>query len=358
MADAPNLPLELIFHIIGSLVSDPRTILRQSHPTTRTLRSLALVCRATYPVAVNYLRQNCVYVDNDRRLRELIYCLEATGDRAPGGDGRGPALRPITSMYLAPFGGSLDDQPTAVWVRELLCLVRPSLARLIVDMPLRSLYPADDHLDVRKTLRAAFCALAGLEELVCVRDELYLDVQEPGWRVGREREVAAWTFWPRLKRLALYNVDADLGFWRGVRGARQLEQVVLTRADGLVNYCLKSAFLGVGGPVAGEGAVQVANGQGEPPRPLKVILVNVSNSHPEHLVGQWRWDKVDPGNLVTVMTYDVPTSFYGDECHISLCQEWVKAAAVRGDLWEWEGTLVRGGSREAPSGSHVFELEA
>lgn len=376
MEGVPRLPLELIFHVIASLLGDPRAMLRSSHPATKTLLSLTLVCRATYPVASNYLRKHCAYIDNDRRLRQLIHCVESTRNWTQGSTAAAPAaplsllppyatsspLRPFTTLYLAPFGRSLDDQPAAIWVRELFCLLGPHLARLVADLPLRSLRPADDHLDVRRTLRAAFGELARLEELVSVRDELYLDVLERDWRRpgdddhdDDDDEEVLWTAWPRLRRLALYNADADGRFWAHVRGAPRLETVVLTRADGLRDVCMKSAYLGTGAAQAGGAAAGAA---GAPPRPLKVVMVNVSSDHPDGLRGQESWDEVDPGNVVDATSYDVPTSFYGDEDVITLCQEWVKTAALRGDLWDWEGTPLRArrGGGDA-SGAQVFELE-
>lgn len=366
MDETPRLPLELIFQVIDSLVGDSHVILRPSHSITKTLLSLALVCRATYPVASNYLRQHCVYIDNDRRLRDLIYCVESTKgadatDTQPTASLRlGAPLRPISTLYLAPFAATLDDQPTAIWIRELFCVLHPSLRSLVVDVPLRSLCPADDHLNVRKTLRDAFGLLTSLEELVSVRDELYLDVLEPDWRRADEpREAPVWTLWPGLRRLALYNVDADERFWANARGMRELETVVLTRADGLWDTCLKSAYLGVS---ASGGAVTAADGPepgAPPPRPLKVVLVNVSSQHPDRFAGQRKWAQVDPGNVVSAATYDVPVSFYGDDDDIQLCQNWVKTAALRKELWEWEGTPVRAGrDGEETSTAAVFELEA
>lgn len=332
-----RLPWELVFQIIASLVRDTRTILPPSHPATKALLAFTLVCRATYPVAANLLRQHCVYIDNDRRLRHLIYCVETTL-KSP--------LRPVTALFLAPFRSNhLDDQPTALWVRELFCLVHPNLSRLVIDMPLRSLYPASDHLNVRKTLRDAFSLLTSLEEFVSMRDELYLDILEPEWRpMGQDAEVQVWSLWPRLRHLALYNVDADDHFWKTVRRVQGLHTVVLTRADGLETACIKTEYLGIGtagstatATTTAAAAAAVAEADGSQARPLKVVLVNVENDQPSVLAGRWRWDKTDPGNLVHVSKYHVPTSFYGDEDVAELCQEWVKTAAIRGDIWEWEG---------------------
>lgn len=349
MTGVSVLPLELIFCVIASLLGDPRAILRPSHPTTKTLLSLTRVCRATYPVAANYLRQHCVYIDNDRRLRELIHCVESTRGWTQGSLTHStetirtyaPAtpLRPFNTLYLAPFSRFLDDQPTAIWIRELFCLIGLQIKRLVVDIPLRSLSPADDHLDVRRTLREGFAELSHIEEFVSVRDELYLDVLEPTWRrVGQPAKSMAWTAWPYLRRLALYNVFAGTSFWADVRRLSRLETVVLTRADALREICLKRAYLGAGG--AGMSGEVDASSEAEP-RPLKVVLVNVFYDQPNGLEGQSRWDEVDPKHVVDVMNYDVPTSFYADEDVESLCQEWVKTAALRGNIWDWEGTPLR-----------------
>ncbi|KAI3392817.1 hypothetical protein diail_5166 [Diaporthe ilicicola] len=369
MSELPKLPLELIFSVIASLLGDRRTIHNQSHSSTKALLTFTLVCRATYPVATNYLREQCVFIDNDRRLRELIHTVEVTKHRVQGYSGAGTdipkslsiqpgtSLRPIAGLYLSPFGQTIDNQPTAIWIRELFCLIHPTLRRLVVDIPLRSLYPADDHLNVRKTLRDAFSLLTGLEELVSVRDELYLDLLEPEWRT--EKEAAVWTMWPKLRRLALYNADADERFWKSVREMGELETLVLTRADGLESTCMKTEYFGIApGNVAGDDTGHVVDEGPALPRPLKVVIANISNNQPNYLAGRWKWDKVDPNNVIKVMTYDVPTSFYGDENPIYLCQAWVKMAALRGEIWEWEGDLVKGGPRDGPGNAVVFELEA
>lgn len=375
MSELPDLPLELIFHIIDSLLpGDPRTVLRPSGSITKTLLSLTRVCRAIYPVASNHLRQHCLYIDNDRRLRDLIWCVESPSGISEHGNKQypnlttpvplslppGTALRPITSLYLAPFGNTIDNQPTAIWIRELFCLIHPTLKRLVIDIPLRSLYPADDHLNVRKTLREAFSLLTNLEEFVSVRDELFLDLLEPEWRT--EREMAVWRQWPRLKRLALYNVAADETFWASVREMLDLETVVLTRADDLESVCIKTHFLD-GNPTSAStveagGATEAEMPPNPRTRPLKVILVNISNQQPNHLAGRQNWAKMDPENKVKVMLYDVPTSFYGDENPWTLCQQWVKTASLRGEIWEWEGTLVQAEQNGQSSAIQVFELEA
>ncbi|EOO02419.1 hypothetical protein UCRPA7_2030 [Phaeoacremonium minimum UCRPA7] len=218
-----------------------------------------------------------------------------------------------------------------MWIRELFYLVCGSLRRLVIDMPLRSLYPADDHLNVRKTLREGFSTLTKLEEFVSVRDELYLRVYEREWLI---EEAEVWTLWPALRRLALYNVDADEQFWGRVAGMPKLETLILTRADGMQETCIKSSYFA---------ATQ---------RPIDVLIVNVSTEHPRE-IPRWAWQDVDPQMKMQVMVYDVPTSFYGDEDYITLCQDWVKAAALRGTLWDWKGYLLQ----PAPVGSGLTNPE-
>lgn len=376
MSELPDLPLELIFHIIDSLLpGDPRTVLRPSGSVTKTLLSLTRVCRAIYPVASNHLRRHCLYIDNDRRLRDLIWCVESASERSQHSSKQtsdltapvslsappGIALRPITSLYLAPFGNTIDNQPTAIWIRELFCLIHPTLERLVIDIPLRSLYPADDHLNVRKTLREAFSLLTNIEEFVSVRDELFLDLLEPEWRT--EREIAVWRQWPRLKRLALYNVAADETFWASVRGMHDLETVVLTRADDLESVCIKNHYLNAipTSDSTGEagGATEAETTHQKPRiRPLRVILVNISNQQPNRLAGRQNWAKIDAENVVKIMLYDVPTSFYGDENPWTLCQQWVNTASLRGEIWDWEGSLVQAEQNGQSSTTQVFELEA
>lgn len=370
MSNLPKLPLELIFSIIASLLGDPHIIHNSTQSSTKALLSFTLVCRATYSIATNYLREQCLFIDNDRRLRDLIHTVESTRHRVQGYSGvptdipgsltiqPGSSLRPIASLYLSPFGQTIDNQPTAIWIRELFCLVHPTLRRLVIDIPLRSLSPADDHLNVRKTLREAFSLLTALEEFTCVRDELYLDILEPEWRT--ERETAVWTLWPKLRKLALYNVDADERFWKSVRSMSALDTVVLTRADGLESTCMKSEYFGTasGSGASNETGLEGREDESTPLGPLKVVVVNTSTNQPNYMAGRWKWDKVDPTNTMKVMTYDVPTSFYGDENPIYLCQDWVRTAALRGEIWDWEGDLVKGGPRDGSENAVVFELEA
>ncbi|PSN71003.1 hypothetical protein BS50DRAFT_477034, partial [Corynespora cassiicola Philippines] len=276
------LPLELVLHVITcSLPKYPNVLLRPSHPITQTLLSFTLVCHETRRLANRYLRQHCVYLASETSLRSYLLTI-------PGR----PDLRNINSLLLAPFGprDTIDDQPTAFFVRELFNYTCTNLKRLVIDIPLRSLDPEDDHLGVRQILRAGFERLENLEELVSVRDELYLNVSPR----GDEPEV--WTGWQRLRHLALYNVDADEDFWSDVAHMPQLESLVLTRADGLGETDIKAQYFN------------------HSQRPLRILLVNVEDDHVKlkHMP-RASWATVDPENVMTIMRYNVPCLFDDDD---------------------------------------------
>jgi|SRR3569833_1891909 len=148
-------------------------------------------------------------------------------------------------------------------------------------MPLRSLRPAADHLNVRATLRDGFARLARLEEFVSVRDELFLALWEPELQV---EEAAVWTLWPHLRRLALYNVDTAAGFWAMASSMAQLEKIVLTCADGLEAVCAKTEYF------------KAAK------KPIKVVLVD---DQPRTLPCA-NWSLVDPSDSMSITLYDVP----------------------------------------------------
>ncbi|KAI5925336.1 hypothetical protein F4810DRAFT_708722 [Camillea tinctor] len=122
---------------------------------TRLLVAFSYVSRAAHEIAVRELQRHCLYIDSDKRLRRFLPCLEASrysGVRLPS------VFLDITSLYLAPFGDSLDNLPTAEWTRELFCYTRDSLQRLMVDIPSDSLPPWHDHLNVGPVLRDGVCS--------------------------------------------------------------------------------------------------------------------------------------------------------------------------------------------------------
>lgn len=112
-------------------------------------------------------------------------------------------------------------------VQILFEMLSKTLRTLVIDMPLRSVDPEEPlgH-HIMQCLRPGFEKLQSLEEFVSVRDELYTSTSVPC------TAPQAWTFWPKLKRLALHNVLIDDSFWSDLTKLPSLESIVLTGPDG------------------------------------------------------------------------------------------------------------------------------
>lgn len=233
--------------------------------------------------------------------------------------------------YLAPFyADGLDDQPTAIWIYELLSLLRDSLSHLVIDIPLRSLHPWQDHLNVRPTLRSAFCELRRLETFVSVRDELYLDTRDRSEAGMRQQPV--WSRWHGLKKLALYNVDVtDEEFRGGLMCLPRLEKLVLTRADGLDVLSLADE-LSLGSER--EVSVVLVDGQSmhhrvryEPSSAANPTSMQTWMDEEEEAVEGQDKEKGIQGAM-TVVQVDVPMMLEHRSHVIEICQEWVKDRAL------------------------------
>lgn len=96
-------------------------------------------------------------------------------------------------------------------------------------MPLRSYYPDEQGAqNLRSLLRQAFISLHAIEEFVSVRDELYLSTILPR---DFSLEPPVWTFWKRLRKLALYNLALDEELDGFINAMPELQVIVLTRPD-------------------------------------------------------------------------------------------------------------------------------
>lgn len=215
METSKYLPLEIVLNIITCSLPNPKAILPPSHDTTKQLLTFTLVCHETRRLANRYLRERCMYLSSPDRLTSFNCTITQQ-----------PTFRSITSLSLSPFHDTIDDPSTCLHILELFTHTAPTLRRLIIDMPLRSCYPEDDHRSVRPILRSAFSQLVNLEEFVSTRDELYLAITDA------ERHPAVWRSWKKLKRLSLYNVDLTSEFWRDVAALPLVETLVLPRVDG------------------------------------------------------------------------------------------------------------------------------
>ena len=146
-----------------------------------------------------------------------------------------------------------------------------------------------------------------------MRDELYLNCYEPDIN---EDEPPVWSLWPKLRALALYNPDVGdasmTSFWPHLGKLEHLETLVLTRSDGTDSTDIKEEW---------------RKCCGDKERVVNVVLVNVEYDH-RALMGKDMWKEDDK---MVVREVNVPTSFYGDEDFIELCQAWVKRRMLRGE---------------------------
>ncbi|KAM0472154.1 hypothetical protein ACHAP7_008826 [Fusarium lateritium] len=277
----------------------------------------------------------------------LPVALETSGDdneesprnrpNAPGG----PWIMPDTPMYSDPQSFSIYSEiqnlSMAEDVRDILFALAPVLKTLVVDMPLRTLYREDDHYGIRKILREGFETLSNIEEIVSVRDELYLD------STGDYDDPQVWAQWPKLKRMALYNVLAEEELWQNMLLCPQLETAIFTRADG-VRYSqnvkrewFKAWVVGTSKAATTNGNEEQYSGPG-----ITIAFCDVARELPDFGSYDSSWQTMDPENKICIL--NVPTdSVYLQQTRrdnrwgedpIWVSQEWVRERSLTGTLWE------------------------
>ncbi|KAG9257893.1 uncharacterized protein F5Z01DRAFT_670554 [Emericellopsis atlantica] len=317
LRELPRLPPEILQLIVESVLpSNTRALLPTSHSAVRTLLALTRVSRVTYSLASKLLRQRCMYVETSRRLSKVLLCMDRLVPSLPPPS---LSLRNITSLYLAPFETTLDDQPTAIWVRELFHEVSQTLRRLVVHMPFRSLDLPDDHLNVRPILREGFEQLVHLEEFVCLGEYPALSTTKASTDV--------WRLWPELKRLVLFEVPIDNHWlWWNVATLSRLEHVVLAKPTHLSGTNIKDEYFHKLPPDCPELK-----------RQIRIVLYGVAYEIPTETVDTARWNEIDPEERMTVERYEVPMPFYGDETPNELVTGWIRRGALDGTLWKSKG---------------------
>lgn len=331
-----KLPAELILFVIDCLLpSNPSVVFSPGHVITRTLLSLTLVCKLVSRAAKKLLLKHCLYINSAYRLNQLLKkgTLSANNSRSSS-----------TRLFLSPFSANnLNIPPLVHQINELSAITSASLTSLIIDMPLRHLYPEDDVYQIRPILRTAFSRMVQLREFVSIRDELYLDtytIDLQAQEQGQEQkdEPAVWSLWPNLQRLALYNVAVDSSqFIEGLRRCSNLTHLVLVRPDGLTE------------DVSPEGIDPESL-----PSLQRLIIVNTGSGFSHTLqVDEETWQRSfiarleasrylglhDPGDMGSrsdsVASYlSLRTPFGRDNDDISICQEWLLEHASSGALWQ------------------------
>lgn len=309
------LPLELVFQIIESLRPKySNVLLRHSHPITQTLLSFTLVCRATRPVANRCLLQHCVYLSSKSRLQSFLSDLSNR-----------PELGNTKAIFLNPYSDVTDNlynDTISVSIHQIFSHTYTSLRRLIID------WPAQESEDLFP--HQLPCVLGGLMLLENLEEFVSVQVLFGGTffafrPYGSNENSQICTKWPKLRRLALFGRITDGGTWTQIAQQPQLETFVLTCATGLETCNIKALYFS------------------KTQRPIKIMLVNKSQKQIRfsQFAGRRDWDRNDPDKKMTIMTYDVPDVFEEDSAgNDKTCQEYVRAGAENGTLWQWEGEVI------------------
>lgn len=323
----PHLPTEIILQVIDNLVDFGPTkpvAIDIADVRTRVLYSLLTVCRTVHSVAKRHLWTSCMSIDSPHRLSLLLRTLEEPPFSFE--------VKPlITSLYLSPYSGNIDNVDTASHILKLFTIVGPTLKRLVSNIPLRTLHPEEDENLVRPVLRRAHTHLVNLEESTSVRDELFLSTKIDHWNNEPEEEV--WTLWPKLRRLALYNVMVNESWTDNIKKMEHLETLALTRADGLAQFPLPQMFA-----------------HRDKPKHLRLLIINESSFNFNNDVNMGLGAIYEDSNGVEVQVPDlrefkgtveiikVPVTMYGGlENSIKNIQRRVRDAALEGTLWAGEG---------------------
>lgn len=323
----PHLPTEIILQVIDNLVDfgnvNPVAI-DIKDVRTRVLYSLLTVCRTVHSVAKRHLWTSCMYIDSPHRLSLLVRSLHEPPFSFQ--------LKPlVTNLYLSPYHGNIDNPNTAAKILELFTVIGPNLKRLVSNIPLRSLFPEEDEKLVRPVLRKAHLCLVNLEEFTSVRDELFLATKPDHWNNEPEPEV--WTLWPKLRKLALYNVLVSEHWTENIKSMGHLETLALTRADGLAQYPLPQMFA-----------------QRDDSRSLRIFIVNESSFDFSNDINMGLGETYESSDGVEMAVPDlrdykgsveivkVPITIYGGlENSIKGIQRRVRDAALDDTLWAGEG---------------------
>ncbi len=322
-----GLPAELVLYIVDCLIpSNPPVVFSRGHVITRTLLSLTLVCKLVSRTAKQLLIKHCLQINSGDLLDRLLQRSALSGS-----GGQASHLPISVGLFLSPFPVDNLNIPSTVYqVDRLSSILCTNLTRLVIDMPLRYLYPEDDHEQVRPALRAAFARMTKLEEFCSVKDELYLSTVE-----GMQ-EPAIWSFWPRLQRLALYNVAVDSSqFIDGLRQCANLTHLVLVRPDGL-GVGIASEHMDLGFLPSLQRLIIVNTGadflQSTPFDQKMWEESFVGRLHALRSPGDGDADSdSETGSVASYLSLRVP--FGRDDDDIEICQEWLSAQAISGALW-------------------------
>lgn len=315
-----GLPLDLFLNVLDQLVGFPggrHVIFDPSNHVTRTLRALTLTSRAIYIVASRYLYRHCLYLGDCVSYaclrRTLGFPLGSHPQSlASGQAGRNDELwddaklpQYITSVFISPMepknanSSKARSTPTVrlPHIIDLFSIIGRTLKRLVLDaQPLYSPPSEGENQSISQSEMDVFAGMPNLEELVASYDVPDYFRLPP----------------PNLKRLAITIQDFHDIALRFCFSVSTLHILVMLRPVDLSAVDINSLFTAYMG------------------QSLDIVLVDVNSNHrtPENTRDWTESDKV------RIWEADVPTSFYGDDDNLILCDSWIWTHATKGTLWD------------------------
>ena len=308
------IPLELFLNVLDELVGTRDGLqpvaYESSNAITKTLRTLTLVSRDVYTIASKYLYSYCLYLDNCTNYTRLRRTLGLNLGYHPqalryGEPGRNDVLfadipRYITSAFISPLRTDKDGDATPMvrlpQVIDLCKIIGLTLKRLALD--LQPIYAVASEVEIVRphlSENNIFLHMPHLEELISSYNVLEYFPYAP----------------PNLKRLAitfqeLKDAQVDFCF-----STSSLQTLVFLRPPELLAADIDIIFSSYKG------------------KSLDVILVDVNSNH-RTPIGTRTWKENDN---VRIWEIDVPTSFYGDEDELILCDNYIWTHGVKGTLF-------------------------
>lgn len=307
-----------------------------SDPITKTLLTLTRTCKLTYSKALTHLYAHCLYIDSFKRLKGLTKRLEASilvdlelqvqeddnlkkrnqnGLRRVSGISKHPLhvslLKHATSLYLSPYPGGLASDTSGLPVlAKILDLLSPKLKRLVLSLPNK----CPEYLefwDARfQPMIPTLAKLTSLEVFCSVNDNLWMyDVN--GFQTSKEMN--AWTHWPNLRVLALYDAYPHLINWKWWGEMAALETLIFPVCDGTTEDDYQQEWK----------HLQADRTK----QKMKVVLVDVESGWDPPL-GHENWSEGDSLQMKQVL---LPANISEYNPDRTRCKHWVKRRLLDGN---------------------------
>lgn len=314
-AQLMRLPWELVFNVMTSLLPpNPKTLISAADEATQFLLRFSLVSRATHEIAVRKLKQHCIFIDTEGRLRFFLLCLRRSRKSTLG---LPSVFDNISTMYLAPFGSIMTNLRIAPLIREVLEHASPTLKRLMLHMPHECLPPWNRNSnEVGMVLHTSLEKLTNLEEFVCTGDAVRLQIQ------GDEDDDSVMKpvlyKWPKLVRLCLNTPVCNARFWECISDMPNLTYVVLVRAT---EFPRGESDLGIVYPERRS-------------RPITIVVADIMPKEKFAAFARTTTRLHSGDESMRLINHKIPIPIPKAKYFFDSGSEWVMGTARAGDLWD------------------------